>query len=55
MRHDERSAALATGRGAAARLRRLWRGRSRLLALGGFVLATVGSCGLPEIKPPGLP
>jgi hypothetical protein len=28
--------------------------RARLLALGGLMLGTVGSCSLPSIKPPGL-
>jgi len=28
--------------------------RARLLALGGLMLGTIGSCSLPSIKPPGL-
>jgi hypothetical protein len=38
-----------------ARLRRLRIPRARLLALGGIVIGTIGSCTLPSIKPPGLP
>lgn len=38
-----------------ARLRGFWRRHVRLLLFGGFLLGTIGSCGLPEIKPPGLP
>jgi hypothetical protein len=28
--------------------------RTRLLALGGIIISTVGSCGMPNIKPPSL-
>jgi hypothetical protein len=38
-----------------ARLIQLLRSRVRLVALAGFVMGTIGSCGLPQIKPPGLP
>jgi hypothetical protein len=39
-----------------ARLRRLGKRipRARLLALGGLVMGTIGSCTLPSIKPPSL-
>jgi len=37
------------------RLRRLRISQARLIALGGLVMATIGSCGLPNIKPPSLP
>ena len=37
-----------------ARLRRLRIPRARLLAMGGLVMATIGSCTLPSIKPPAL-
>jgi hypothetical protein len=37
------------------RLAALWRSRVRLLALAGLMMGTIGSCGMPNIKPPGLP
>jgi hypothetical protein len=37
-----------------ALLRRVWRSRVRLLALAGLMMGTIGSCGMPQIKPPGL-
>ncbi len=37
-----------------ARLRRMWGARVRLLALAGLMMGTIGSCGMPNIKPPSL-
>ncbi len=37
------------------RLGRMLRSRTRLLALAGFLMGAIGSCGMPQIKPPGLP
>jgi hypothetical protein len=38
-----------------ARLRRLRISQARVIALGGIVMAAIGSCGLPNIKPPSIP